>query len=97
MVRIDIYLLAYSLSHSLTFSSSFLSNSFLIHLSIIAHLSGVIGLFGRGLKTRILANGLQGIMFTIIWYRISSFSPFFQTLFLIELQERIGGSLEEAS
>ncbi|KAG2144425.1 mitochondrial carrier [Suillus bovinus] len=28
---------------------------------------GLRGLFGRGLKTRILANGLQGIMFTILW------------------------------
>ncbi|KAJ7688996.1 mitochondrial carrier [Mycena rosella] len=28
---------------------------------------GVIGLFGRGLKTRILANGLQGIMFSVLW------------------------------
>ncbi|KAJ3338626.1 hypothetical protein HDU83_008020 [Entophlyctis luteolus] len=28
---------------------------------------GVIGLFGRGLKTRILTNGLQGIMFSILW------------------------------
>ncbi|KAJ7139976.1 mitochondrial carrier domain-containing protein [Mycena crocata] len=28
---------------------------------------GVIGLFGRGLKTRILANGLQGLMFTVLW------------------------------
>ena len=28
---------------------------------------GVLGLFGRGLKTRILTNGLQGIMFTILW------------------------------
>ncbi|KAJ7641519.1 mitochondrial carrier domain-containing protein [Roridomyces roridus] len=28
---------------------------------------GVIGLFGRGLKTRILANGLQGVMFTVLW------------------------------
>ncbi|KIL63915.1 hypothetical protein M378DRAFT_647393 [Amanita muscaria Koide BX008] len=25
------------------------------------------GLFGRGLKTRILANGLQGLMFSILW------------------------------
>lgn len=25
------------------------------------------GLFGRGLKTRILANGLQGLMFTVLW------------------------------
>eukprot|EP01128_Nolandella_sp_AFSM9_P010139 TRINITY_DN6964_c0_g1_i1.p1 TRINITY_DN6964_c0_g1~~TRINITY_DN6964_c0_g1_i1.p1 ORF type:complete len:329 (-),score=83.77 TRINITY_DN6964_c0_g1_i1:152-1003(-) len=28
---------------------------------------GLIGLFGRGLKTRLLANGMQGIMFTVIW------------------------------
>lgn len=28
---------------------------------------GIIGLFGRGLRTRILANGMQGIMFTIVW------------------------------
>ena len=26
---------------------------------------GVIGLFGRGLKTKILANGLQGMLFTV--------------------------------
>lgn len=28
---------------------------------------GVIGLFGRGLRTRILANGMQGIMFSVLW------------------------------
>ncbi len=28
---------------------------------------GMIGLFGRGLKTRILTNGVQGIMFTVVW------------------------------
>ncbi|KAF7558164.1 hypothetical protein G7Z17_g101 [Cylindrodendrum hubeiense] len=28
---------------------------------------GIRGLFGRGLKTRILANGLQGLMFSILW------------------------------
>lgn len=28
---------------------------------------GVRGLLGRGLKTRILANGLQGIMFSVLW------------------------------
>ena len=25
------------------------------------------GLLGRGLKTRILANGLQGLMFVVLW------------------------------
>ncbi|KAF9074259.1 mitochondrial carrier [Rhodocollybia butyracea] len=28
---------------------------------------GIRGLFGRGLKTRILANGLQGLMFSVLW------------------------------
>jgi hypothetical protein len=28
---------------------------------------GVAGLFGRGLKTKILANGFQGVMFSIVW------------------------------
>ncbi|KAE9374346.1 mitochondrial carrier [Stipitochalara longipes BDJ] len=28
---------------------------------------GVIGLLGRGLKTRILCNGLQGLLFSILW------------------------------
>lgn len=28
---------------------------------------GISGVLGRGLKTRILANGLQGCLFTIIW------------------------------
>lgn len=28
---------------------------------------GVLGLFGRGLKTKILANGLQGLLFSVLW------------------------------
>ena len=28
---------------------------------------GITGLLGRGLKTRIITNGLQGIIFTIVW------------------------------
>lgn len=28
---------------------------------------GVLGLFGRGLGTRILCNGLQGLLFSILW------------------------------
>lgn len=28
---------------------------------------GWIGLFGRGLKTRIIASGFQGIMFSVLW------------------------------
>lgn len=28
---------------------------------------GLMGLFGRGLKTRILANGVQGMLFAVLW------------------------------
>ncbi|KNC78312.1 hypothetical protein SARC_09248 [Sphaeroforma arctica JP610] len=28
---------------------------------------GLIGLFGRGLKTRILANAMQGMLFSVLW------------------------------
>ena len=31
---------------------------------------GYTGLFGRGLKTKILANGLQGVMFSVFWKMI---------------------------
>ncbi|KAK3360432.1 mitochondrial carrier domain-containing protein [Lasiosphaeria hispida] len=34
---------------------------------LIIQANGVSGLFGRGLKTRILCNGLQGVLFTILW------------------------------
>lgn len=34
--------------------------------SIIAS-EGLWGLFGRGLGTRVLANGLQGLMFSVLW------------------------------
>lgn len=31
---------------------------------------GMMGLFGRGLKTKILSNGMQGIMFSVLWKHI---------------------------
>ncbi|GAA5929627.1 hypothetical protein JCM10213_006422 [Rhodosporidiobolus nylandii] len=31
---------------------------------------GARGLFGRGLKTRLLANGLQGLLFSVLWKAI---------------------------
>merc|ERR1712203_10325 len=34
---------------------------------------GYAGLFGRGLKTRILTNGIQGALFTIGWKAIAEF------------------------
>ncbi|KAG8818069.1 hypothetical protein FRC17_010979 [Serendipita sp. 399] len=33
----------------------------------IIRVEGLRGLFGRGLKTRILANGAQGLMFSVLW------------------------------
>lgn len=33
----------------------------------VVEVDGVSGLFGRGLKTRIITNGLQGIIFNIFW------------------------------
>ncbi|KZT01943.1 mitochondrial carrier [Laetiporus sulphureus 93-53] len=47
-----------------------------VHQSRVAYLEaaqaviaqdGLRGLFGRGLKTRIIANGLQGLMFSVLW------------------------------
>jgi hypothetical protein len=31
---------------------------------------GLIGLFGRGLKTKLIANGMQGLMFSVFWKAI---------------------------
>ncbi len=42
---------------------------------------GIWGLmFGRGLPTRILANGLQSFVFTIIWYALDSHAFFTNSL-----------------
>lgn len=38
--------------------------------TMIIEKDGYVGLFGRGLKTRILTNGLQGALFTIGWKAI---------------------------
>lgn len=38
----------------------------------IINKEGIAGLMGRGLKTRIITNGLQGIMFNITWKYIES-------------------------
>jgi len=37
----------------------------------IINKEGYAGLFGRGLKTRILTNGLQGALFTVGWRAFS--------------------------
>jgi hypothetical protein len=40
-------------------------------ISMILAVDGWRGLFGRGLKTRILRNALQSILFTVIWRSLS--------------------------
>jgi len=35
---------------------------------------GVSGLLGRGLKIRLITNGIQGIMFSVVWKYLSSLS-----------------------
>ncbi len=44
------------------------------------HIFSLQGLFGRGLRTRILGNAIQSVMFTVIWRGLA---------------ERIGSSEEE--
>lgn len=34
---------------------------------MILDADGLAGLFGRGLRTRIIANGFQGLTFSVIW------------------------------
>jgi len=34
---------------------------------------GIGGLFFRGLKTKLLANGLQGMLFTVLWKSIEDY------------------------
>jgi hypothetical protein len=36
-------------------------------IEVVVQKDGVLGLFGRGLKTRIITNGAQGLMFSILW------------------------------
>eukprot|EP00746_Dinoflagellata_sp_MGD_P016006 gnl/MRDRNA2_/MRDRNA2_135895_c0_seq1.p1 gnl/MRDRNA2_/MRDRNA2_135895_c0~~gnl/MRDRNA2_/MRDRNA2_135895_c0_seq1.p1 ORF type:complete len:563 (+),score=97.50 gnl/MRDRNA2_/MRDRNA2_135895_c0_seq1:115-1803(+) len=36
-------------------------------VSSVVQQDGYAGLFGRGLKTRIIANGMQGLMFSVMW------------------------------
>jgi len=41
--------------------------SYVNSIKSVVDKDGLIGLFGRGLKTRIMTNGVQGIMFTVFW------------------------------
>jgi len=44
--------------------------SYLTAINLVVDKDGWLGLFGRGLKTRILTNGLQGLMFSVMWKMI---------------------------
>lgn len=39
-------------------------------VTIIVSESGITGLLFRGLKTKILINGLQGIVFSVVWKKL---------------------------
>lgn len=41
--------------------------SYRLAVKEIVEKDGVIGLFGRGLRTRILTNALQGVIFSVLW------------------------------
>ena len=43
------------------------SASYIETIRIILAADGYKGLFGRGLRTRIYANALQSVVFTIVW------------------------------
>jgi hypothetical protein len=34
---------------------------------MVINKDGVMGLFTRGLKTKIIANGMQGMLFSVLW------------------------------
>jgi hypothetical protein len=34
---------------------------------------GIKGLFGRGLKIRIMTNGIQGLLFSVLWKQIEDY------------------------
>lgn len=48
-------------------AASLSSYSYTQTIQIILAADGWPGLFGRGLSTRIMTNGLQSILFTVIW------------------------------
>ncbi|KAI3434970.1 hypothetical protein D9Q98_003022 [Chlorella vulgaris] len=36
-------------------------------IKMVVEKDGVLGLFGRGLKTKIISNGMQGLLFSVLW------------------------------
>ena len=56
-----------------TTTTSTTTNSYTNIIGKIIHESGLIGLFTRGLLARLISNGLQSILFTILWKEISAY------------------------
>lgn len=52
--------------------------SYMAAARAVIAVDGITGLFGRGLKTRILANGLQGLLFSVLW-------KFFMDLYVFQI------------
>jgi len=46
--------------------------SYLESMRVIIKNDGIQSLFGRGLKTKIISNGIQGALFTVLWKYIES-------------------------
>jgi hypothetical protein len=38
-----------------------------IYINTVIAEDGIGGLMGRGLQTKIIANGMQGLMFSVLW------------------------------
>ena len=56
-------------------------------VNMVIKADGVVGLFGRGLSTRIATNGLQGLMFSVLWNGFSD---------ALESRERKAGGSSKA-
>merc|ERR1712039_1073425 len=54
-----------------TVQTSLVPVGYIESAKLIIEKEGVAGLFGRGLKTRIITNGVQGALFTIGWKAIA--------------------------
>jgi Mitochondrial carrier protein len=49
------------------------SASYLETVRVILAADGYRGLFGRGLRTRIYANAIQSVVFTIVWRGLADY------------------------
>ena len=54
-------------SHTITNSTTIKPLSYPEVVALIVERDGLIGLFGRGLQTRLLTNAIQGALFSVLW------------------------------